>query len=208
MEADQLSDTVPKWASAEISAELPNIRSAGENAAVDFKEAFPDQAHRLAKEIAAMASSGGGRIYVGISDNGDLCGINVSNGDERDDVAERAHSIARSVRPVPRINFYFAVEAQSTVLVLDIPKQEHPVFCYDSRPYVRDERRARPAEPEEVVELVWAHPSSEHKKEIERIRQQQLQNFIDHNRQLNQQSADQDRDFNESLNALRRGMIH
>jgi predicted HTH transcriptional regulator len=183
-----VSDAVPNWASSDISKELPSIRNAGENTAVDFKESFPEQAHRLAKEIAAMASSGGGRIYIGINDNGDLYGINVSTGDERDDIAERAHSIARTVRPVPKLDIHFAVEGRLTVLVLDIPKQDFPAFYYDSRPYVRDKRRARPAEPEEVVELVWGHPSSEHKKEIERIQRKQLQDFVDHNRQLDQQS--------------------
>jgi len=168
-----VSENVPKWASSEISAELPSTREAGENAAVDFKEDFPEQAHRLGKEIAAMASSGGGRIYIGINDNGDLCGIDASTGDEGDDIAERAHSIVRTVKPVPKIECHFAVEADSTVLVLHIPKQDSPVYYYSSRPYVRDERRARAAEPDEVVELVWTHPSSEHKKEMERIKQHQ-----------------------------------
>jgi len=195
-----MSDAFPKWASNDISVHLHTIRQVGENAAVDFKETFPDQAHRLGKEIAAMASSGGGRIYIGINDNGDLCGITATNGDERDDIAERAHSIARTVKPVPKINFHFAVESTYTVLVLDIPKQDHPVFYYESRPYVRDERRARPAEPEEVVELVWAHPSSEHKREMERIQQQQTKDFIEGNRQR-QRSRD------ESTESLHRGIV-
>jgi ATP-dependent DNA helicase RecG len=178
-----MSDPFPKWASSEISADLHIVRQTGENAAVDFKEAFPEQAHRLGKEIAAMASSGGGRIYIGINDNGELCGITAANGDERDDIAERAHSIARAVKPIPKVNFLFAVESTSTILVIDIPKQDYPVFYYDHRPYIRDDRRARPAEPEEVVQLVWAHPSSEHKREMERIQQQQARYFIDGNRQ-------------------------
>ena len=195
-----MSDAFPKWASTEISVELHAVRQVGETAAVDFKEAFPDQAHRLGKEIAAMASSGGGRTYIGINDNGELCGITATNGDERDDIAERAHSIARTVKPVPKVNYYFAVESTHTVLVLDIPKQDHPVFYYDSRPYIRDERRARPAEPEEVIELVWAHPSAEHKREMERIQQQQTRDFIDGNRE-------RQRSFDQSTAALHRSML-
>lgn len=56
-----MSDTVPQWASAELSAQLPTLRAAGETPKVDLKEDFSEQAHRLAKDIAAMASSGGGR---------------------------------------------------------------------------------------------------------------------------------------------------
>jgi hypothetical protein len=178
-----MSVTVPKWASRELSERLPQIRAEGESLRVDFKQDFPDQSHRLAKEIAAMASSGGGQIFVGINDNGDLCGLNVSTGDERDDIAERAHSIARTVKPVPTITFHFAVESEKTVLVIDVLRQDYPVFYYDSRPYVRDKRRARPAEPEEVVEMVWAHPSSEHKRAMERLTLQQMQQLVDRSRE-------------------------
>lgn len=199
-----MSEKFPKWASSEISAQLPSVREAGESTNVDFKESFPDQAHRLAKEIAAMATSGGGRIFIGINDNGDLHGLDASNGDARDDIAERAHSISLTVNPIPNVNLFFAVESEKTVLVVDVPKQSDPVYYYDLRPYVRDERRARPAEPDEVVDLVWAHPSSEHKKEMERMQQQQMQHFIDHNRELDRMSADQMRDFSETMNALTR----
>ncbi len=201
-----MPDDFPKWASPEICDQLPGIREAGESTNVDFKESFPDQAHRLGKEIAAMATSGGGRIFIGIDDDGGLHGVDASNGDERDDIAERAHNIALTVKPIPNVNLMFAVESGRTVLVVDVPKQSDPVYYYDFRPYVRDERRARPAEPDEVVELVWAHPSSGHKKEMERILQHQMQNFIDHNRELDKISADQMRAFNETMNAPRRNM--
>lgn len=195
-----VSDTVPKWASAAISAELPGIRATGENRYADFKEAFPSQAHRLGKEIAAMASSGGGRIYIGIDDNGDLTGIEVKTGEERDDFAERAHSIARSVRPVPKVSLQFAVESGHTVLVIDIQKQSQPVFYYDSRPYIRDERRARPAEPDEVLELVWAHPSSKHKKAMEETELQRMQHISERNRLSN-------RKMDDAMDSIRRNAI-
>jgi len=183
-------DTVPNWASPELSAQLPQVRAIGETSEVEFKEDVPEQAHRLGKEIAAMASSGGGRIFLGINDNGDLCGLNVNTGDERDDIAERVHSIARTVKPVPKIDYQFAVESQKAVLVIDISGQEHPVYYYDSRPYVRDKRRARPAEPDEVVKLVWAHPSSEHRRETERLELQQMQDSVDRNREWRRYNDD------------------
>lgn len=202
-----MSEGVPKWASPEISTQLPDIRSAGESVDVDFKEAFPEQAHRLAKEIAAMASSGGGRIFIGIDDNGELRGINAESGEERDDFIERAHSIARNVRPVPNLEFHFALEAGETVLVIDIPKQPEPVYYYDSRPYIRDKRRARAAEPDEVIELVWAHPSSEHKKELERLQLQTLQDLRDRQWERDQQAALRMGDFHEQRSAMNRSFV-
>ena len=65
-------------------------------------------------------------------------------------------------------------------------KQQHPVFYYEYRPYVRDGRRARPAEPNEVVKLVWAHPSSEHQRAIERLQEQQIQDFATSSRERQQ----------------------
>ena len=69
------AEIIPKWASEEISAQLPKLRETGETNSVDFKEDFPDQAHRLGKEIAAMATSGGGRIFLGPISGGRIgCG--------------------------------------------------------------------------------------------------------------------------------------
>jgi predicted HTH transcriptional regulator len=67
----------PQWADPKLSAELPSVRAAGESPTVEFKEQFPDQAHRLAQELAALGTSGGGILYIGISDNGDLVGIRI-----------------------------------------------------------------------------------------------------------------------------------
>lgn len=169
-------NTIPKWASVEISNELATIREVGENQNVEFKEGFPEDARKLKKEIAAMASSGGGKIFIGINDNCELCGLEAKNDDERDDIFERADNIARTVKPIPIFNLYFAIESDFTILVIEIPKeQDEPVFYSDGKPYVRDKRKARPAEPHEVVELVWKHPSSEHKKELERLELKELQ---------------------------------
>ena len=65
-----MSDSVPKWASPEISAELASIRQTGESELVDFKEMFPEQAHRLAKEIAANPSPQLKMIKQLLTDNG------------------------------------------------------------------------------------------------------------------------------------------
>lgn len=55
---------------------LKFICESGEGQFVEFKES-PDKS--LAKEIVAFANASGGSIYLGISDNGAVKGIKISN---------------------------------------------------------------------------------------------------------------------------------
>ena len=145
---------IPQWVDAQLSADLPSVREMGETSTVEFKERFPDQAHKLAQELAALGTSGGGILYIGINDNGDLVGIDAQDGDSRDELFERAQGIISTLRPDLRAEILFAIENDKTVLAINIPPQDEPVFYCQSRPYIRDGRRSRPATPDEVKELV------------------------------------------------------
>lgn len=173
----------PLWASKTLSDSLPTVREAGESKEVDFKREFPEQAHRLGKTVASMATSGGGKIYIGVEDDGELYGLNLQDGDARDDVIERSQSIKNSVNPRPEVTIEFAYEKEKTVLVIQVPKQKHPVYYYDGRPYLRDGRSSRIAEPHEVVELVWKHESSEHRKKLEELQFEDFKLLRERNRQ-------------------------
>jgi predicted HTH transcriptional regulator len=83
-----------------------------------------------------------------------------------------------------RAEILFAVEDNKQVLAIRIPPQDEPVFYYEYRPYVRDGRRSRPATPDEVKERVWAHPSSEFRREAERLKLQQMQDIVDSGRRF------------------------
>jgi len=73
------------------SDELDLIRSEGEGYLIEFKESVSDS---LAKEIVAFANSSGGRIFIGISDDNTVKGINVTN-----TLKSRIHTIARNCDP-------------------------------------------------------------------------------------------------------------
>ena len=192
-----MNDDVPQWADAGLSQSLPSVRVAGESENTEFKEAFPEQAHRLAKEIAALATSGGGRLFLGVDDAGRVVGLAADTGQRRDELIERACSIARTVKPVPRCSFAFAVQDSNIVLVITVEKPDAPIYYYEYRPYLRDGRRSRPAEPEEVQELVWRHPSSEYKRRLERLRIEGLE-------RQSQESAERLAMISEHLQAQRR----
>jgi len=197
-----MTTSPPSWADKSYSQQLPDIRERGESNTCEFKKKFPEQGHKLAQKIAAFASSGGGDIFIGIDDAGKLVGITAANGAERDKQHERAHGIACSVSPVPAIEIRFAIEDGHTILIIHVAQQAEPVYYYDGRPYIRDGRRARPAEPSEVQALVWHHPSSEQKRAIER---RKLESMDRHSQQMAktsqniiEQSAATRKQFNQS----------
>ena len=195
----EMANSFPKWADAELSAGLADVRAAGEGPSVEFKERFPDQAHRLAQELAALGTSGGGVLFIGISDNGDLVGIDAADGDSRDAAVERAQGVVSTVRPSLRADILFAVENDLPVLAIQIPLQDEPVFYYEHRPYIRDGRRSRPATPDEVKERVWAHPSSDYKRRMEDIEIKQAETFQQMGQRFAEQSAERNRMADEAM---------
>ena len=52
------------------------ILKTGESFFVEFKEAADKS---LAKEIVAFSNSQGGRIFIGLTDNGEIKGIKITN---------------------------------------------------------------------------------------------------------------------------------
>lgn len=193
------TNSFPQWADAGLSASLPDIRATGEHDTVEFKERFPDQVHRLAQELAALATSGGGVLYIGINDNGELEGIDAADGDGRDAAVERAQGIVSTIRPSLRADILFAVENDTPVLAVNIPAQDEPVFYYDHRPYIRDARRSRPATPDEVKERIWAHPSSESKRRSEDLEIKQAETLQQMGQQFAEQSAERNRMADEAM---------
>lgn len=194
-----MANTLPLWADAELSAGLPDVRAKGESETIEFKEQFPQQAHRLSQELAALGTFGGGTLYIGISDNGDLVGIDAVDGDSRDDIVERVHGTISTIKPNLRADIKFAVENGVPVLVVEVPPQDEPIFYYDYRPYIRDGRRSRPANPEEVRERIWAHPSSEFKRRMEDVKARQAETLQQMGQRFAEQSAEQDRIAYEAL---------
>lgn len=159
----KLAETKPplhEWADAEASRQLPILRSRGEGQHIEFMRSFPEQARDLGKEIAAFASSGGGRILIGVEDDGSLYGVPAfEDAAERDQLVKRVEGICHgAVKPAITPRATFAWESGTGILVVIVPKGGQPVYYCEGRPYIRHMRESRPAEPSEVIELVqkWA----------------------------------------------------
>jgi hypothetical protein len=144
------------WADEQLSRDLPVLRSRGEGQHLEYKETFPQNTRDLAKEIAAFAASNQGTILIGVSDFGDLVGINgAENQKKRDNLLQWLEGICRStVKPAITPVAKFAVENELIVLVINVPKGRQPVYYSNNIPYVRHLTASRPAEPHEVLEFI------------------------------------------------------
>lgn len=147
---------MPEWADEQLSRDLSVLRARGESQDLEYMKSFPQNVHELAKEIAAFATSNTGTILIGVSDMGDLVGLeDVLAIEGRDTLLRRIEGICRgTIKPAITPTVKFANEDDKTVLVIIIPKGSQPVYYSNHIPYIRHITESRPAEPHEIVELV------------------------------------------------------
>lgn len=141
----------------ELAAQLQLDLSEGESWHIEFKaydhmqldvkkvvDSWKDD---LSDELAAFASIGG-KVYIGISDDGIVKGISGSHQTWQEKLFERAVG-----RVKPKVNwksYYFVDPATGLSLIrIDVLEGE-PIYYVMGRPYIREGTTSRPAEPEEV----------------------------------------------------------
>jgi len=101
----------------------------------------------LSHELAALASIGG-KVYIGISDDGIVKGIGGSHQTWQEKLFERA--VGRVKPKVSWKSYYFGDPVTGSSLIrIDLLEGE-PIYFVMGKPYIRDGTKSRPAEPEEV----------------------------------------------------------
>lgn len=100
----------------------------GEHEHQDFKFAIND-ARKIARSLSAFANNDGGRLLVGVKDNGVVAGL---RNEEDLYVVEQAAELY--CRPTPAISFAtFTVEGGAVVLRVEIERsEERPVLASDT----------------------------------------------------------------------------
>ena len=114
----------------------------GEGQTIEFKEKFPKNALALAQEVAALATSGGGTILIGVRDDGTVVGYVDSR--------ERAEGIAKNVSPPPTMTVDMVPYEGLQVCLLRVAAGTEPVYYAGDKPYIRQGSSSRPATPDEV----------------------------------------------------------
>ncbi|MBX9585707.1 MAG: putative DNA binding domain-containing protein [Gammaproteobacteria bacterium] len=118
------------------------ILSEGESYKVEFKE----QKAKLDREIVAFANASGGSIYLGVNDQSEVVGIEISN-----KLMSEIHDIARNCDPSIRISL---VQHKAKVLEVQVEEGiDKPYRCHDGF-FLRVGPSAQKLRRDEIVELL------------------------------------------------------
>lgn len=134
--------------------ELLNIIKSGENSYIEFKEEGI-KAKELAEEIVAFANSEGEIILIGISDDGNIKGVQDKN------IEEKIMNICRNNCIPNIIPIYEDIELKGLkIAIVSIPKGlNKPYYTTDHKYYVRVGTTKRIASREELMRLFQANGS-------------------------------------------------
>lgn len=145
--------------------ELEQLVALGEGLSLEFKRRVP-QPERIAKEIVALANTNGGRIVLGVDDDGTITGV--------DDAAEERFLLrqATDAHCTPGVDYSterVVVGDRRDVLVVSVPESRRkPHFVVGDGPsangegpaYVRVEERSVEASDETLNQLRAQEPDA------------------------------------------------
>ncbi len=99
----------------------------GENVSVDFKKTI-SSAEKIAKTLVAFANNKGGKLLVGVADDGTIKGVKDEE-EEKYMITKAAHQFCK---PAIEPNFEEIYVDDKLVLVVDIPKSDtKPHYALD-----------------------------------------------------------------------------
>jgi ATP-dependent DNA helicase RecG len=127
----------------------------GEDLHTEFKESLPDN-EDIAKSIVCFANTDGGQLIVGVSDNGDIIGV-----ENIDELLRRIDDIAynRCEPPVTIIQETLPGK-NKTILIINVPKgDQRPYRTASGLYYIRSTNRCRQASRQELLRLFQATES-------------------------------------------------
>ena len=137
--------------------DLMHLIEKGEGLTIEFMSNYPDDAHELGKEIAAFATTQGGRIFLGVDNAGNIIGLKgIESPEGKDNLQQRVRGLLGKVSPKPEVytNFYADADKNIHIAVITVLKGNRPLYSVNGRYYIRDMEESRQATTEEVVRLV------------------------------------------------------
>ncbi|WP_022835816.1 RNA-binding domain-containing protein [Salisaeta longa] len=133
--------------------ELQQLVALGEGVSLEFKRRVP-RAPRIAKEVVALANTHGGRILLGVADDGTITGVS--------DASEEAFAFDQAVAqytapPVPYRTERIVIAPGRDVLLVVVPESDqkphrllNAAAAGDGTPYVRVKEMSVEASDESV----------------------------------------------------------
>jgi len=128
----------------------------GEKPSYDFKVAMPPRTEKITKEVCAMANlQGGGVLLFGISDEGEVVGMNP---DDLDLIKLRITTSVRNLcDPIPTFDFFsvsIAEDPDRVILVCQVEELRRKPCLLHNRAYIRSGPSAQAADSEEIRRMV------------------------------------------------------
>src|SRR5438874_2300834 len=117
--------------------DLEAVLQDGEGQEIEFMAQFPRNAHDLAKEIAAFATSNAGTIFLGVADDGEIVGLEeVASVRTRDRLRTRIEGLSsNAVSPSISVRIAFETYRPRRVARIEVPKGPEPVYFSSDTPY-------------------------------------------------------------------------
>ncbi len=123
--------------------ELHNLIALGEGFTVEFKRSGTSN---VGRELCAFANATGGVILIGVTDSGEIVGV-----DDHNKLKSVVQSIARSIEPPLAID----VVGTEKVLVVSVPKQNSKPYSFAGKFYLREGASSQQLERDEIRNLFF-----------------------------------------------------
>ncbi len=118
--------------------ELDTIIQSLEGYKIEFKRNANSD---LAKELVAFANSSGGRVFIGIEDNGTIAGVNVNN-----ELLSKVQSMASDCDPFVDVE----LEALNNILIVQVPEGKNKPYRCTNGFYIRNGPNSEKLSTEEI----------------------------------------------------------
>ncbi|HAT9314953.1 TPA: transcriptional regulator [Legionella pneumophila subsp. pneumophila] len=112
--------------------QVKQIVSQGESECLEFKSSST-QLKAALETVCAFLNLKGGRVILGVKDNGTLIGQNVSDHTKQEIAKE-----IRKIEPNAPIDIhYIPLNNEQQIIILEVPEGKHIPYTYDGRPFER-----------------------------------------------------------------------
>ena len=122
--------------------DMEAIIQTGESYQVEFKRNINSD---ISKEIVAFANSSGGRIFIGIEDDGTIQGITVTN-----ELKARIQSMARDCDPPINVD----LEIFNNIIVVHVPEGMNKPYRCTNGFYIRSGASCAKLTTQEIIEFI------------------------------------------------------
>jgi len=120
------------------SDDMKSLISQGEGYNLEFKESFSNS---IAREICAFANASGGKLLLGVSDEGGIKGITTSNA-----MMSRIYDVARNSDPPLKVE----ISRKGDILVVDVFEGTDKPYSVNGKFYVRDGTNSQQLKRDEI----------------------------------------------------------